>query len=85
MFNNLFEHLKGVLFQRWNERLQGILAGGRRAESSGMTVADGYAEGYRTAYFDAVSDLLDAGLVRNTSQRTPSPVSRGMLLNDEVH
>jgi hypothetical protein len=85
MLNNLYATLRSVLFRRWNERLPGILAAGSRVESSGMTVADGYAEGYRTAYFDAVSDMLEAGLVRNPSKRTPTPPHPRLMLSDEVH
>ena len=85
MFDNLYETLRGVLFQRWNERLQGILAGGERVESSGMTPSDAYAEGYRTAYFEAVADLADAGLIKDSAPVAKHPMIPVMQADGLIH
>jgi hypothetical protein len=85
MFNDLYETLRGVLFQRWNERLQGILEGGKRAVVSKMTVEEAWTDAYTTAYFDAVSDMVDAGLVKDPAKMTPAPALPGMMLSDEIH
>jgi hypothetical protein len=85
MFDNLYKTLRAVLFQRWGERVQGILAGGKQVESSGMTVPDAYAEGYRVAYFDAVADLVEAGFIKESTPPTKLRVFPLMQASDVIH
>lgn len=71
MFDNLLGTLRRVLFHRWDGRLQGIVDGGKLAASSGLSVEDSYAEGYRAAYFDAVADLMAEGFITEPAFATP--------------
>ena len=77
MFDHLYANLKRVLFRRWNSRLSGIVERGELVAASGMTPSEAYQEGYQTAYFDAVSDLIREGFVREPQlkQRNRAPSS----------
>lgn len=85
MFDNLYESLRGVLFQRWNARLRGILSGAARAESSGMSASDAFKAGYQEAYFDAVSDLIEGGFIKEPVLPAEAQGTPVVLVSDDVH
>lgn len=83
MFDHLFTTLKTALARRWNGRLGGVVASGVLAETSGMTPREAYEEGYQAAYFDAVTDLISEGFIREPV--VSLPVAFPNPLTEEAH
>ena len=57
--DRLLRAIRRVLMARWNARLGGILR-----ESEDYEAKDSYRAGYRRAYWDAVVDMAEEGLLQ---------------------
>jgi len=67
MFEKLMRAVQQVLEARWNARLPDILAASKAAAAD-LGPEETYRMAYRQAYWDAVVDLAEAGLLRTPSQ-----------------
>ena len=83
MSRRVLTAIQRALFPRWNSRLEGVLSRGRRMLNRGMTADEAYVEGYRDAYFDAVADLVEEGLIEAPAATQPPAPHRP--LTDEIH
>ena len=83
MANRVYKAIERALFQCWNQRLPGVQSRAKREDRAGSTAGDAYLKGYRQAYFDAVADMVEGGLVQEDAVVT---LNEGVNLeSDEVH
>jgi len=73
MLDRLFTMIRKALLPLWNARLPGIRRDAERLEP-GLSPQEAYTEGYRTAYWDAVVDMAETGLIQEP-KHTPMPTS----------
>jgi hypothetical protein len=63
MLERLFRAIRSALWSRWNGRLSAILVESK-LDRVGLTTEEAYLQGYRRAYWDAVVDMVEAGLLK---------------------
>ena len=69
MLEKLMRAVQRVLEPRWNERLPDIVAESKAAAAD-LGAEEVYRVAYRKAYWDAVVDLAEAGLLKAPSKGT---------------
>lgn len=83
MLRHLMNAIRTALWPRWNARLPEATSAAK-AVATDLGAEEAYLIGYRQAYWDAVVDMAETGLIRPQ----PEPVQPMWLpyqFSDEVH
>lgn len=83
MLTRLMNAIRTALWPRWNSRLPEVNAAAK-AVAADVGAEEAYRMGYRTAYWDAVVDMVEADLLR-TPGETFLPRLLAPQVSDEVH
>ena len=83
MLTQMFETLERILFRSWSGRMPSILSRAREVRVTGVGADDAYIAAYEAGYFEAVSDLISEGLIREPMIRRPLTYLEPV--GDEVH
>jgi len=85
MISRLLRALQEALLPRWMNRLPLILFEAE-ALDEGMSSSEAYTKGYRKAYWDAMVDMAESGLVREPPH-IPTKIRGSSIpwMSEEVH
>lgn len=64
MLSQIATTIHNLLIPRWTARFSGMSEEAREAASSGMTPEEAYMAGARNGYWDAIVDMVTAGLLK---------------------
>ncbi len=67
MYDNLLSVLRNAISRRWNARLRGILEDAQAANDARLSPGEAYQAGYSAAYFDAIADLVEEGILKDAT------------------